>query len=55
MTKMCSTWNVQYGVQPEVFVKVQLEVFSLSQQPNAGQGSLILEVSISHTVTHHSR
>jgi ribosomal protein L44E len=29
--------------------------FSLAQQPNAGQGRLILEVSRSHTVTHHRR
>jgi hypothetical protein len=26
-----------------------------AQQPNVGQGHLILEVSRSHTVTHHSR
>jgi hypothetical protein len=26
---------------------------SLAQQPNAGQGCLILEVSRSHTMTHH--
>ena len=26
-----------------------------SQQPSVGQGLLILEVSISHTMTHHSR
>jgi hypothetical protein len=28
--------------------------FTLTQQPNAGQDRLILEVSRSHTVTHHS-
>ena len=28
---------------------------SLAQQPNAGQGRRVLEVSRSHTVTHHSR
>jgi hypothetical protein len=27
---------------------------SLAQQPNAGPGHLILEVSISHTMTHHN-
>jgi hypothetical protein len=26
----------------------------LAQQPNAGQGRLMLEVSRAHTVTHHS-
>ena len=29
--------------------------FSVAQQPNAGQGRLILEVSVSHAMTHHSR
>jgi hypothetical protein len=29
--------------------------FSLAQQPNAGQGLLILKVSRSHTMTRHSR
>jgi hypothetical protein len=28
---------------------------SLAQQPNAGQGRLMLEVCRSHTITHHSR
>ena len=28
---------------------------SLAQQPNVGQGRLILEGSRSHTMTHHSR
>ena len=32
-----------------------LMFFPLAQQPNAGQGRLILEVSRSHTMTHHSR
>jgi hypothetical protein len=27
----------------------------MAQQPKAGHGRLILEVSISHTMTHHSR
>ena len=29
--------------------------FSLAQQPNAGHGRLILDVSTSHTMTHHSQ
>ena len=29
--------------------------FSVALRPNAGQGLLILEVSGSHTTTHHSR
>jgi hypothetical protein len=29
--------------------------FPMAMRPNAGQGLLILEVSRSHTTTHHSR
>jgi len=30
-------------------------VFAVALRPNAGRGLLILEVSRSHTTTHHSR
>ena len=33
---------------------VGLYYFSLAQQPNAGQGRLILQVSRSHAMTHHT-
>jgi hypothetical protein len=36
----------------ELKVKV---IFAVALRPNAGHGFLILEVSRSHTTTHHSR
>ena len=34
---------------------IVVAVVSMAQQPLAGQGPLILEVSRSHTVTHHTQ
>jgi hypothetical protein len=30
-------------------------LFPLTQKPNAGQGRLMLEVSVAHAITHYSR
>ena len=39
-----------YGVTP--LLPPHLSFFSLAQQPNAGQGRLMLEIPRSHTITH---
>jgi len=36
-------------------IKIFVFVFYVALRPNAGHGHLILEVSRSHTTTHHSR
>ena len=41
--------------RPEVSHVYKQSVFPLVQQPNAGQGRLLLKVSESHIMTHHSR
>ena len=38
-----------------IIIIIIVVVVTLAQQPNAGQGRLFLEVSRSHTVTHHTR
>ena len=69
--RQTSSWNYRSGTNVDkhrlnehVFYRKDLLTVSngmfclisvLAQQPNAGQGRLILEVSISHTMTHHSR
>ena len=37
------------------FLIIKPTFFSVALRPNAGHGLLILEVSKSHTTTHHSR
>jgi len=40
---------------PELHNHTSFTFFSVALRPNAGHGLLILDVSRSHTTTHHSR
>ena len=49
-------WHICEGAKTSTaFWRTQFCLFSVALRPNAGHGLLILEVSWSHTTTHHSR
>ena len=38
-----------------IYIYIYIYIFAVALRPNAGHGLLILEVSRSHTTTHHIR
>ena len=49
------TFITQWGKSASNFVAISSFFYSVALRPNAGHGLLILEVTRSHTTTHHSR
>jgi hypothetical protein len=43
------------GLLTSIYIHIYIYIFAVALRPNAGHGLLILEVSKSHTTTHHSR
>jgi len=53
--------NVKYGINYSLlsyiymYIYIYIYIFPMALRPNAGHGLLFLEVSRSHTTTHHIR